>query len=265
MTFKKVSMTLSLIALTAFATGCTAGTDSAKKTETSETTTETTVDINTVSLPQLNKKVADDEVSADIVTSLGNISIKLFPSQAPKAVENFMTHARNGYYDNVKIHRIVQDFMIQSGDPRGDGTGGESIWGNEFAPEISNELYHIDGALSMARTGGEVTAKTQGSQFFIVQNNKDVTSQIENAAQQAESMGTEPINYPTKIKEAYKKGGAPFLDSQYSVFGQVIDGMDVVNKIAKLEVEAGASGETSTPTKEFRIETIKITKDLQKK
>lgn len=264
MTLKKLSLTLSLVALTAIAVGCTAGTDSAKNTSTSETTESTTekIDVNSLALPQLDKKIADNEVAADIVTALGTISIKLFPEQAPKAVENFMTHARDGYYDNVKFHRVMKDFMIQTGDPRGDGTGGESIWNEEFAPEISNQLYHIDGALSMARTGGAVTAKTQGSQFFIVQNGEDVANTLN---QSADMNGTEPINYPDKIKEAYKKGGAPFLDQQYSVFGQVIKGMDVVNKIADLEVKTGASGEASTPTKDFRIEKIVITKDFSEK
>lgn len=266
MKLNKLLLTFSAVTLAAIATGCTAGTDSAKNNDQTQNTTTTTekVDVNKLNLPQLSNKVADNEVSADIKTSLGTISVKLFPDIAPKAVENFMTHAREGYYDEVKFHRVMKDFMIQSGDPRGDGTGGESIWDSPFVPEISNQLYHINGALAMARSGN-VTDATQGSQFYIVQNDKDATKQIDEVAKTAEAADQTPIDYPDKIKEAYKDGGVPFLDSQYSVFGQVIKGMDVVQKIADLDVEAGASGEKSSPTKDFRIESIKITKDLPKK
>lgn len=258
MKWNRLLLVITTATLGVLTVGCTAGTDSAKNNESATTATTEAVDVNRLALPQLSNEVAENEVAADIVTSLGTISVKLFPEIAPKAVENFMTHARDGYYDEVKFHRIVKGFMIQSGDPRGDGTGGESIWENEFAPEISNQLYHLNGALAMARTDGDVTLPTQGSQFYIVQNDEDVSTRLNT---QTET----PINYPDKIKEAYKKGGTPALDSQYSVFGQVIKGMDVVKKIADLEVKVGASGEKSTPTKDFRIEQIKIVKDLPKK
>ncbi|MGX7024358.1 peptidylprolyl isomerase [Vagococcus hydrophili] len=210
------------------------------------------VDINKLELPQLNKEVAENEALVEMVTSEGNIKIKLFPEQAPKAVENFMTHAKDGYYNGVKFHRIMDEFMIQSGDPKGDGTGGESIWKEEFAPEISNQLYHLDGALAMARTNAPVTEKTQGSQFYIVHNTED------------KSDGLLSEDYPDKIIEAYKKGGTPMLDFNYSVFGQVIEGMDTVDKIAKTEVKAGPSGEASTPTKDVKIEKINILKEAKK-
>ncbi|QIL46463.1 peptidylprolyl isomerase [Vagococcus coleopterorum] len=242
---KKILVSLSAIAMTTLIAGCTAGTDSAKSNTTDQTTEK--VDVNTLDLPQLSNDIAENEVAADIVTSLGTISVKLFPEQAPKAVENFMTHARDGYYNDVKFHRVIKDFMIQTGDPRGTGMGGESIFGEEFAPEISNQLYHINGALAMARTGGPVTDKTQGSQFYIVQNDQDVSGQL--------SKGN--VNYPDKIKEAYKKGGTPFLDAEYSVFGQVISGLDIVKQIGELETVA-----QDAPAKDFRIEKINIIKDL---
>lgn len=100
----------------------------------------------------MNTEVADNEDLVEMVTTKGTIKIKLFPELAPKAVENFMTHAKDGYYDGVTFHRVIQDFMIQGGDPEGNGTGGESIWGEGFETEISNQLYNIRGALSMART-----------------------------------------------------------------------------------------------------------------
>ena len=107
-------------------------------------------------------------------TTLGDIFFKLFPEVAPKAVENFATHAKNGYYDGTIFHRVIPKstlfaslfaddrFMIQGGDPLGDGTGGESIWGRKFEDEIS-DLKHTKYTLSMANAG----PNTNGSQFFI--------------------------------------------------------------------------------------------------
>lgn len=218
-----------------------------------DTNTSDSVDLNTLDLPQLSDKVSEDEDLVELVTSEGTIEIKLFPKYAPKAVENFMTHAKDGYYNNVTFHRIVKDFMIQSGDPKGDGTGGASIWNEEFAPEISPNLYHLNGALAMARTGGDVTEKTQGSQFYIVQNEDNVSD------------GLLKDDYPEKIIEAYKNGGTPMLDFSYSVFGQVIKGIDVVNKIANTETKMNESGsEKSVPVKEIRIEKINILQEAKK-
>lgn len=112
--------------------------------------------------PQLSKEVAEDEAEAILHTSLGDIRIKLFPKLAPLAVENFLTHAKEGYYNGVTFHRVIDGFMVQTGDPKGDGTGGESIWhdkdktkdkGTGFKNEISPYLYNIRGSLSMANTG----------------------------------------------------------------------------------------------------------------
>jgi peptidylprolyl isomerase domain and WD repeat-containing protein 1 len=80
--------------------------------------------------------------SATIHTTLGDMHLRLFPQQAPKAVENFIGHARSGYYDGVLFHRVIVKFMIQTGDPLGDGTGGTSIWDREFEDEFSDELKH---------------------------------------------------------------------------------------------------------------------------
>lgn len=78
--------------------------------------------------PQLSDKVGKDEAEVILQTSKGDITVKLFPTLAPKASENFLKHAKDKYYDGLTFHRVIQDFMIQSGDPKGDGTGGESIW-----------------------------------------------------------------------------------------------------------------------------------------
>lgn len=102
---------------------------------------------------------------ATMKTSMGDIEIMLFPEEAPKAVENFITHAKAGYYDGLLFHRVINDFMLQGGDPLGTGTGGESIWGAPFEDEFSDSLHNFRGALSMANSG----INTNGSQFFIVQ------------------------------------------------------------------------------------------------
>eukprot|EP00299_Pterocystis_sp_00344_P017686 c8862_g1_i2.p1 GENE.c8862_g1_i2~~c8862_g1_i2.p1 ORF type:complete len:476 (-),score=130.26 c8862_g1_i2:8-1435(-) len=136
--------------------------------------------------------------TAVIHTTLGDIAIKLFPEECPKTVENFSTHAKNGYYNNMIFHRVIKGFMVQTGDPLGDGTGGASIWGKDFEDEIHRDLRHDRPfTVSMANAG----PNTNGSQFFIT---------------------TQP---------------AQWLDGKHTVFGRVIKGMDVVTKIEKLKVD----------------------------
>lgn len=116
-----------------------------------------------------NKKSEDKALAASgntatLHTTYGDITIRLFPEAAPKAVENFVTHARNGYYNNIIFHRVIRKFMIQTGDPLGDGTGGESIWGKDFSDEFNDALKHDKPyTVSMANAG----PGTNASQFFI--------------------------------------------------------------------------------------------------
>lgn len=204
---------------------------------------------DTSAFPQLSNDVTDNESEVLMHTSEGDITIKLFPKYAPLAVENFLTHAKEGYYNGVLFHRVISDFMIQSGDPKGDGTGGESIWknkdksidsGNGFKNEISPYLYNIRGAVAMANAG----ADTNGSQFFINQNTDDQSQKLSSSS------------YPEPIIRAYAKGGNPSLDGNYTVFGQVIDGMDVVDKIAQT-----ATDDNDKPTTDVTITSIDILKD----
>ena len=159
---------------------------------------------------------------ATIKTNHGDIKIQLFPKQAPMTVENFVRLAKKGYYDGTIFHRVISDFMIQGGDPEGNGTGGTSIWGHPFEDEFSRDLFNLRGALSMANSG----PNTNGSQFFIVQNKNMPKRYIKQM---------EPAGYPKEIIHAYKQGGTPWLDDRHTVFGQVIDGMDVVDEIAKVK------------------------------
>lgn len=159
-------------------------------------------------------------------TNMGDIKIKLFPEKAPKTVENFVTHSKNGYYNGLKFHRVINDFMIQGGDPRGIGTGGESIWGGSFPDEFDPELHNLRGALSMANSG----PNTNGSQFFIVQAREVPANMLE------QMRDLEDNGFPADITAAYAElGGTPWLDFRHTVFGQVTDGMDVVDKIAAVE------------------------------
>ncbi|KZE36509.1 peptidylprolyl isomerase [Bhargavaea cecembensis] len=193
--------------------------------------------------PQLVNEAAENEALAIIHTNHGPIKVKLFPEQAPKTVENFLTHAENGYYDGIIFHRIIPDFMIQGGDPTGTGMGGESIYGSTFEDEFSPELFNLRGALSMANAG----PGTNGSQFFIVQA-KNVPSQM---LGQLEGAG-----FPKEIIEAYaEKGGTPWLDQRHTVFGQVVEGLDVVDEIAGVK-----TGAQDKPVEDVVIQSIEILK-----
>lgn len=160
---------------------------------------------------------------ATMKTTAGDIKILLFPDAAPKAVENFVSHAESGYYTGIIFHRVIPDFMIQGGDPTGTGRGGESIWGEAFEDEFSVDYHNIRGALSMANAG----PGTNGSQFFIVQAS-EVDGGLLSQMRQLTDRG-----FPEDCIADYENlGGTPWLDFKHTVFGQVVDGMDTVDAIA---------------------------------
>lgn len=189
--------------------------------------------------PQLNL-TEEKGPKATIKTNMGDITVQLFPEEAPKTVKNFIELAKKGYYDGVIFHRVIPDFMIQGGDPTGTGMGGDSSFGGTFEDEFSKELFNLRGALSMANAG----PNTNGSQFFIV-NNQNVPG---NMLGQLEGAG-----YPSEIIEAYKGGGTPWLDFRHTVFGHVLEGMDVVDEIANVQ-----RGPQDRPVHDVVIETIEI-------
>lgn len=186
------------------------------------------------------------------VKDYGDIKVMLFPEIAPKGVENFITHAKNGYYNGVKFHRVVNDFMIQGGDPEGTGMGGESIWGEGFDVEYDGSLRNFSGALAYANRG----AGTNGSQFYIVStgpvSSKEMSAAIENNT---------AVKYPDEVKAKYEEiGGSPSLDGDFTVFGQVIEGLDVVQSIMKTETDWDGFGfEQSVPVNDVIIESITVT------
>lgn len=145
---------------------------------------------------QEKSKMNDSTVVAVIKTNMGTIEIELFEKQTPRTVANFVGLAEKGYYNGVIFHRVIDNFMIQGGDPTGTGRGGESIYGSKFEDEIVSTLRHDGpGILSMANAG----PNTNGSQFFI-----------------------------TLV-------ATPWLDGKHTVFGKVISGMDVVSTIGKVK------------------------------
>ncbi|MCD8510795.1 MAG: peptidylprolyl isomerase [Bacillus sp. (in: Bacteria)] len=194
--------------------------------------------------PQFKDDVSGEEVAAIIHTNMGSIHIKLFPQYAPLAVENFIGLSEEGYYDGVIFHRVIEDFMIQGGDPSGTGTGGESYFGAMFEDEFTTALAHFHGALSMANRG----ANTNTSQFFIVHAANNLP---EGWFEQAAAQG---LLFPEEtIEKYYEVGGTPHLDFGHTVFGHVIDGMDVVDSIATVE-----TGANDKPVEDVVIESIEI-------
>ena len=127
-------------------------------------------------------------------TNQGDISLKMKSDIAPKAVENFVTHSKNGYYDSLTFHRVMKDFMIQGGDPDGTGRGGESIWGEAFEDEFDSSVrFDKPYLLAMANAG----PNTNGSQFFIT------------------------------VKET------EWLNDKHTIFGEVVEGKDIVHKVER--------------------------------
>ena len=241
---------------------------------------------------QLEKPAVGEKVAV-MHTSMGDIHIRLFPEAAPKAVENFTALAKGGYYDGLTFHRVMKDFMIQGGDPRGDGTGGESIWGSPFEDEFHGKLLNLCGSLSMANSGPD----SNGSQFFINQAGPtgatadqlkaSVKASNESISQQAAQVYDQYADYygdsftvaypdadsfakanmapvesmvPDEVWSLYAQyGGNMHLDGAYrtegghTVFGQVYAGMDVVNAIAAVKV-----GDNDKPTDKVTIQSIDI-------
>lgn len=235
------------------------------------------------------------ETVAVMHTNMGDISIRFFPEAAPKAVENFIELSKKGYYDGLTFHRVIEDFMIQGGDPKGDGTGGESYWGTDFVDEFDKKLLNLRGSLAMANSG----PGTNGSQFFINQGDKtafgsrdkylygdeelqkdidDLTEQYNELINQYGKSTIEAqygslddvlMTYlPTYVCEAIpedvwklyeENGGNIHLDGAWrrqgghTVFGQVFEGMDVVDAIA-----AVATDSSNRPADDVIINTIDI-------
>jgi len=257
---KKVCSLIILLILMVTLTGCstktenktnTSGTrntsrqNSVSNTSKSSTKYDSNVDYASNAQKQMSMPEEGETVAILHIKNFGDIKVKFFEDIAPKAVENFVTHAKNGYYNGLTFHRVINEFMIQGGDPKGDGTGGESIWGDGFGAELDSRLVPYRGSLCMAMS---MLPDSIGSQFFITQ------------AHYSSQMEAYLNGYPTPLVEQYRiYGGYLSLFMEYTVFGQVYEGIEVVDKIAGVETAMSDMGESSKPVEDVIIESIEVT------
>ena len=180
---------------------------------------------------------SEGELIAIFDTSMGEMRVRLFPAQAPKAVENFRKLAERGYYNDITFHRVVSDFIVQSGDPTGTGSGGVSVWGKGFADEFDTGLYHYYGALSYARASKAESGEKNMSQFFFVTKNDKYYDVDKNQLLKR--------GYPEAAADGYLKARGDYSldalynrydeDESYVVFGQLYEGFEVLAAIDAVE------------------------------
>lgn len=216
-------------------TGCKQKTVTLESTDYTDQVTGQSVsasDVVNFTLPQKG-----EEIVVLTIKDYGDVKIKLFPEETPKGVENFKKLVESGFYDELIFHRVVDSFVIQGGDPKGNGTGGVDAWGSDtgFAQTISGHLCHVTGAVAYA-IGQD---KMNKSQFYIVTGEEvtpDYLQQLRDAA---------GITLSPELSQLYQTaGGAPFLDGGYEVFGQVFDGLEHCLAIQKVAVDANSKPKT---------------------
>ena len=232
---------------------------------------------------------AGDIVAEFEIDGFGTVKAKLFPDIAPVGVQNFIQLAQDGFYTGKNIHRVIADFMLQGGSENGDGTGGDAAYtgtddgATSFGVEVSENARHFYGALCYANALGQ-----NSTQFYIVNSKQaqDIstldTSRISEVATQAKDLmssatpGTAEYSYyesmanqysnlakwienaSDEVKAKYQNGGVYYLDGGYTVFGQVVDGFDVIDSISAVDVQTNASGEDSQPVKDIIIKSVKV-------
>lgn len=231
---------------------------------------------------------AGDLIATFEIENFGTIKAVLFPEAAPVGVENFQKLAESGYFKGLTIHRVVNDFMLQGGSLNGDGTGGDALVNDgSFGIETAQNARHFYGALCYANAQG-----SNSTQFYIVNNKtsqdlgdfnldryREIVEEGKSYIEQATAMGiAEAVEYyrfqtqyyqntvdwvegaSDEISALYKeKGGTPFLDGNYTVFGQVYEGFDVIDSISAVEVTDNGNGETSKPVQTITITNVTVT------
>ncbi|HEX2898115.1 MAG TPA: peptidylprolyl isomerase [Bacteroidia bacterium] len=188
------------------------------------------------------KKPAKVKPDAIIHTSMGDIGIQLF-EDTPLHRENFLKLAHAHFYDSTTFHRVIKDFMIQGGDPYSKdpakaAMAGQGGPGYTQPAEILPKYFHAKGMLAAARQGDQVNPKREssGSQFYIVHGKAFTEAEIDRAETQMKGVLGKDFKFSPEAREAYKTvGGSPWLDGQYTIFGKVIYGIDVIDKIAAVE------------------------------
>ncbi|HRV53266.1 MAG TPA: peptidylprolyl isomerase [Bacteroidia bacterium] len=198
-------------------------------------------------------KSTDKETLVEISTDFGTMKFKLY-NETPKHRDNFIKLAKEGFYNGTLFHRVIKDFMIQGGDPQSKNAAPDVMLGNggpgyTIPAEFNSKLIHKKGALAAARLGDQVNPQkaSSGSQFYIVQGKPMTAAELNMMA------ARKKITYtPEQIKTYETEGGTPFLDMDYTVFGEMISGMDVLEKIA-----AVATNPQNRPLQDVKM-TVKV-------
>lgn len=238
----------------------------------------------------IGKEVAfkDGDLIAEIeIENYGTIKAKLFPDIAPNAVENFVKLSKNGYYDGLKIHRVAKDMCIQGGSLNGDGTGGTALINTDgfFDNELSLDARNFYGALCYANQNGKnttqfyiVNCKTpqditqfdpqkildKATEYKTLKEGMEATDPDYDFIAAQEAYYTELANMLSKASEEVKtryaeEGGYPLWDGMSTVFGQVYEGFDVLEKISAVEVTTNQLGKQERPKVDIIINSVKIT------
>jgi cyclophilin family peptidyl-prolyl cis-trans isomerase len=242
----KYSFQLLVVALVIFAAGCGNAQPSAEATDGAAQTSDT-----------INRKSGNEEALVRIITDFGTITIKLY-NETPLHRDNFLKLARQGFYDSLLFHRVINGFMIQGGDPDSKKAAPGAVLGNgepgyTIPAEFRTDLIHKKGALAAARMPDQMNpAKaSSGSQFYLVQGKVYTLEELKGFEQRF------GITFTQKQIETYTTvGGTPHLDGGYTVFGEVIDGISVIDKIA-----AQKTGANDRPVKDIRMK-VEIIKDI---
>lgn len=217
------------------------GSSGSESSSAEEQTPPENVDIANYTAPQKGDKIIEMDIR-----DYGTVKFRLFPEYADKGVENFIGLAEDGYYDGLTFHRVIKDFMIQGGDPLGDGTGGKSLWGSTFDGGTDSHLIHAAGAVAYANSSG---TDTNTSQFYIVTGDRSIDDEY------FAMLSSNKCEFSDNAKAFYKEsGGFPFLDGKYTVFGQVFDGLDIIFKI-----QYQATNASDKPLNDVIVDKVRVT------
>lgn len=202
-------------------------------------------------------------VTVDMLTSKGRITLLLY-DDTPLHRDNFVKLADSGYFNNLLFHRVIRDFMIQGGDPDSrDAEPGQALGEGGPGYEIPAEIlypthFHKRGALAAARTGDEVNPqrKSSGSQFYIVWGRTYTDKELDKIDAYLKQTSGGAVSLTPEVRKAYKRwGGTPHLDGAYTVFGEVVKGLEVVNAIQQVSTDAN-----DRPVEDVRILSVEVKK-----
>ena len=215
--------------------------------------------------PKLSNGLRKNDLKKDvaIITTKGTIVIRLSDS-TPLHRDNFLKLVKQHYYDSVLFHRVIQNFMIQAGDPNSKAAVAGSPLGNggpgyTVPAEIKTSFYHKKGVVAAARSGDDVNPQraSSGSQFYIVKGRIHTDVSLDSV----ETYRLKGRKLPPSHREVYKRvGGSPHLDQSYTIFGEVVKGLNVVDSIAAVPTSKGQ--DRDRPLQDVKIVTMKLVKRM---